>query len=144
MSSRRLRSIVRWRSRICEAPDALLFDVGKDLACRVWCRLIGSEHALKRLSVAQDRAEGLTELMCNGAGQRRHRLTAAGVSSEGEVPSAVQLGLLEASHIHRDTANPQGLSGGVILDATRGGDPSNLAAGKGYPDGALHCNCHHR
>src|SRR5258708_1951387 len=55
--------------------DALPLDVGKDLAYRVWRRLIGSDHHLKRMGVADHRAEGLTDLMCNRAGQRRHRLT---------------------------------------------------------------------
>ena len=74
--------------------DALGLDIGQDLADRVGRRTIGGDHHLKRLGVVHHRAEGLTELMRNRAGQRRHRLAATGVGGERQVPPAVDLGPL--------------------------------------------------
>ena len=77
--------------------DALGLDVGQDLSHRVGRRTIGGDHHLKRLGVVHHRAEGLTELMCNRAGQRRHRLRgdwrrrrAPGSSGSRSRPAAVR------------------------------------------------------
>ena len=72
--------------------DALALDVGKDLAHCVGRRTIGGDHHPTRLGVVDHRGERLTELMSDRTGQRRHRLTAAGVGGERQVPPALDLG----------------------------------------------------
>ena len=57
----------------------------RTLAATIICSACGVVH---------HRAQGLTELMGNRAGQRRHRLAATGVGGERQVPPAVDLGPL--------------------------------------------------
>ena len=79
-----LYSQIRTSSKI-----ALGLDIGQDLSDGVRRRTIGGDHPLKRFGVVHHRSEGLTELMCNRGSERRHRLAAAGVSGECQVPSAL-------------------------------------------------------
>ena len=65
--------------------------------------------AAKRLGVVDHRAEGLSELMGNRGGQRRHRLTAAGVSRERQVPLAVALGLPPRATLMQQSDNQKRL-----------------------------------
>ena len=89
--------------------DALGLDVGQDLPYRVGRRTIGGDHHLKRLGVVDHRAEGLTELMCNRACQRRHRLTPTGVRGERQVPPAVDLGTLPRAALVQEPDNQERL-----------------------------------
>ncbi len=74
--------------------EALGVDIGQDLAYRVRRRPIARDHRLQRVRVVEHRTEGLTELMGDRARERRHRLAAAGVSGERQVPPALDLGPL--------------------------------------------------
>ena len=91
--------------------DALRPDVGQDLLRRVGRRTIGVDHRSKRLGVVDHRAEGLTELVGNRRGQRRHRLTAAGVGGERQVPPAVALGLPPCAALGQEADDEQRLEG---------------------------------
>ena len=91
--------------------DALRLDIGQDLADRVGRRTIGGDHHLKRLGVVHDRTEGLTELMGNRAGQRRHRLAATGVGGERQVPPAVDLGPLPCAALVQEPDDQERLEG---------------------------------
>jgi hypothetical protein len=51
-------------------------------------------YDLKRLGVVDDRAERLTEIMCNGVRERRHGFTPADVRGERQVPPALTFGAL--------------------------------------------------
>ena len=96
---------------ICVARTPCGLDVGQDLADRVGRRTIGGDHHLKRLGVVHHRAEGLTELMCNRAGQRRHRLAATGVGGERQVPPAVDLGPLPCAALVQEPDDQERLDG---------------------------------
>ena len=71
----------------------------------------GDDHHLKRLGVVHHRAEGLTELVGNRAGQRRHRLAATGVGGERQVPPALDLGPLPCAALVQESDNQQRLDG---------------------------------
>ena len=81
--------------------DALGLDIGEDLSDGVWRRTIRGDHHLKRLGVVHHRTERLNELMQNRVSQRRHRLAAAGVSGERQVPPAVDLGPLPGAALEQ-------------------------------------------
>ena len=91
--------------------DALRLDIGQDLADRVGCRTIVADHHLKRLGVVHHRIEGLTELMGDRAGQRRHRLAAIGVGGERQVPPALHLGPLPCAALVQEPDNQERLDG---------------------------------
>ena len=90
---------------------AVGLDIGQDLSDRVGRRTIGRDHLLKRLGVVHDPTEGLSELMCNRAGQRRHRGPATDVSRECQVPPAVDLGSLPRATLEQQPDNQQRLDG---------------------------------
>ncbi len=89
--------------------DALGLDVGQDLADRVGRRAIGGDHHLQRLRVVHHRTERLTELVGDRARQRRHRLAAAGVGGERQVPPALDLGPLPCAALVQEPDDQQRL-----------------------------------
>jgi len=91
--------------------DAFCLDVGKDLAYRLGRRAIGGNHLLQGMGVVNHRAERLTELMRDRICQRRHRLTAVGISGERQIPSAVQLGPLPCAPLIEEADNEKRLDG---------------------------------
>ena len=91
--------------------DAFGMDIGQDLSDCVRRRTIGGDHHLQRLGVVHHRTEGLTELMCDRAGQRRHRRAATGVSGECQVPPAVDLGPLPCAALEQEPDDQERLDG---------------------------------
>ena len=90
---------------------AIGMDIGEDLFDCVRRCTLGGDHPLKRFGVEHHRTQGLTELMCDRAGQRRHRRAATGVSGECQVPPAVDLGPLPCAALEQQPDNQERLDG---------------------------------
>ena len=94
------RLLLQWMtSEHCPLPfddlrgeDAVGTDIGEGLFDSVRRCTLDRDHPLQRFGVEYHRTQGLTELMCDRAGQRGHRRATTGVSGECQVPPAVDLG----------------------------------------------------
>ena len=69
------------------------------------------DHRLQRVRVVEHRTEGLTELVGDRRRERRHRLAAAGVSGERQVPPALDLGPLACAALVEEPDDQEELDG---------------------------------
>ena len=88
---------------------SLGLDIRQDLFDRDGGCALGSDHHLKRMGVVHHRAEGLSKLMRDRTGQRRHRLAPAGVGGQRQVPAAFDLCLLARAALVQKSGNQQRL-----------------------------------